>query len=45
MDCRLHADNLDKVLEVAVNGCTRIHTILDSVVKNNLKESVSSFAF
>lgn len=45
MDSRLHADNLEKVLDVAVKGCGRVHTILDRVVKENLEKSVSSFAF
>lgn len=45
MDSRLHADNLEKVLDVAVKGCSRVHTVLDRVVKENLKKSAESFAF
>ena len=45
MDSRLHADNLEKVLSVAVKGCDRVHTILDRAVKDNLERSSSSFAF
>ena len=37
MDSRLHTDNLSKVLEVATEGCKRVHTIMDTVVKSNLK--------
>jgi len=45
MDSRLHADNLEKVLSVAVKGCDRVHTILDRAVKDNLERYSSSFAF
>jgi len=45
MDSRLHSDNLEKVLDVAVKGCSRVHTILDHAVKDNLERSSSSFAF
>ena len=45
MDSRLHADNLEKVLDVAVKGCGRVHTVLDGVVKDSLRKSAQSFAF
>ncbi len=45
MDSRLHSDNLEKVLGIAVTGCGRVHTVLDGVVKENLRKSVASFAF
>ena len=45
MDSRLHADNLEKVLNIAVKGSSQVHTILDGVVKENLKKSAASFVF
>ncbi len=44
MDSRLHTDNLSKVMDIATQGCKRVHTILDTVVKKNLKQSYTSFA-
>ena len=34
-----------EVLDVAVKGCSRVHTVLDRAVKDNLERSSSSFAF
>lgn len=45
MDSRLHADQLEKVLRVATQGCASVHTVLHTVVKDNLEQSVSSFAY
>ncbi len=39
MDSRLHTDSLSKVLDIATQGCKRVHTILDTVVKKNLETS------
>lgn len=44
MDSRLHMDNLDKVLKSAMQGCARVHTVLDSSIKNHLEESIPTFA-
>jgi exosome complex component RRP41 len=43
MESRLHVDMLEKVAALATQGCEQIHTILDSVVRQNtqlLKDSM-----
>ena len=45
MDSRLHADHLEKVLNTALTGISRVHTVLDSVVKDYLQKSVDTVAF
>ena len=36
MSHRFHLDHLDKVVEVAVNGCKDIYSILDGVVRRHV---------
>lgn len=43
MESRLHVDMLESVAALATQGCEQIHTILDSVVRQNtqlLKDSM-----
>ena len=40
MESRLHSDNLPKVFDTAVQGCERVHTILDRIIKTNLEKQL-----
>ena len=39
MDSKLHADHLTKVTDLALQGSEQVHTILDDIIKEKLKES------
>lgn len=42
MDSRLHADYLEQVMNTALTGIARVHTILDSTVKEHLQKTVGA---
>ena len=43
MDSRLHADNLQKVIDETVKGCSQIHAVLDEKIKKHLNQIASSY--
>ena len=43
MDSRLHADNLQRVIDETVKGCSLIHAVLDGKIKKHLNNVASSF--
>ena len=43
MDSRLHADNLQTVIDETVKGCKTIYHTLDEKIKKHLKHVASSF--
>ena len=45
MSQRFHIDHLDKVMEVALNGCKDIANILDEVVRKHVSEATMSLDF
>ena len=42
MDSRLHADHLEKVMNTAIAGITRVHSILDRTVKEHLQRNMDT---
>lgn len=42
MSKRFHNDDLQKVMDKALQGCKDIKSILDEAVRNNLRETGSS---
>ena len=42
MDSRLHADHLEKVMNTAIAGISRVHAILDRTVKERLQKTVGT---
>lgn len=42
MSQRFHLDHLDKVMEVALNGCKDIANILDKVVRQHVTAATAS---
>ena len=45
MSQRFHIDHLDKVMEVALNGCKDIANILDKVVRKHVTAATASLDF
>lgn len=44
MDSRLHVDNVEKVLKLAIKGCKDVYTLLRQTIHDNALQSVSSVA-
>ena len=42
MDSRLHADHLEKVMNTAITGISRVHAILDRTVKEHLQKTIGT---
>jgi exosome complex component RRP41 len=42
MDSRLHADHLEKVMNTAITGISRVHAILDRTVKEHLQKTITA---
>lgn len=45
MDSRLHADHLEQVMNTALAGIARVHTVLDRTVKDNLEKTMDAGTF
>ena len=45
MDSRLHADHLEQVMNTALTGISRVHSVLDRTVKEHLKKTVGNVDF
>lgn len=45
MDSRLHADHLEQVMNTALAGIARVHTVLDRTVKDHLEKAVGTGTF
>lgn len=44
MDSRLHADHLEQVMNTALAGVARVHSVLDRTVKEHLHKSIGTLA-
>ena len=42
MDSRLHVDNVEKVLQLAVQGCKDVYTLLRQTIHDHAIQSISS---